>query len=134
MTGDLDLAEDLTQEAFVRASRRVTELRDPTAARAYLRTAVINLVRRSFRRRFLDVRARFRLIDIPRDVANEDRVMVRQALRKLAPGQRACVVLRYFEGLTEPQTAEVLGVSVGTVKSQTHKALKQLERALEDAR
>ena len=134
MTGDLDLAEDLAQEAFVRASGRVTSLRDPKAARAYLRTAVVNLARRSFRRRLLDVRARLRLVDIPRESAHEDRMVVRQALRTLPPRQRACVVLRYFEGLSEPQTAEVLGVSVGTVKSQTHKALRHLEAALGGSR
>lgn len=130
MCGDLDLSEDLAQEAFVRASRRVTKLDDPRAAGAYLRTTVVNLVRRSFRRRFLDVRARFRSVDIPSESGHEDRLAVRQAMATLPPGQRACVVLRYFEGLTEPETAEVLGVAVGTVKSQTHKALRHLERAL----
>jgi RNA polymerase sigma-70 factor (sigma-E family) len=134
MCGDLDLAEDMAQEAFVRASRRLPKLRDPGAAGAYLRTTVINLVRRSFRRRLLDLRTRFRSIEVPSESGHEDRLAVRQAMAILPPGQRACVVLRYFEGLTEQETAEMLGVTVGTVKSQTHKALRRLERALEETR
>jgi RNA polymerase sigma factor (sigma-70 family) len=56
--------------------------------------------------------------------------VVRDALRSLPPRQRECIVLRFYEGLTEAQTAEALGVAVGTVKSQTHKALRSLERVL----
>ena len=59
----------------------------------------------------------------------ERRLLVRRALATLTPKQRAVVVLRYFEDLTERDTADVLGVSVGTVKSQTHLALRRLREA-----
>lgn len=53
-------------------------------------------------------------------------------VRSLAPQQRAAVVLRYYEDLTEAQTAEVLGVSVGTVKSHTSRALSSLRRSMKE--
>ena len=56
-------------------------------------------------------------------------MLVLEALRTLTPRQRAVVVLRYYEDLTERETAEVLGVSVGTVKSQTHLSLRRLREA-----
>ena len=59
----------------------------------------------------------------------ERRLVLLAALATLTPKQRAVVVLRYFEDLTERQVAEVLGVSVGTVKSQTHLSLRRLREA-----
>ena len=55
---------------------------------------------------------------------------LRQAIAALPPRRRACVVLRYLGGMTEAQTAQVLGITPGTVKSQTHKALRQLRQQL----
>ena len=54
-----------------------------------------------------------------------------RALQTLSPGQRAALVLRYYEDLSEAQTAEVLGCSVGTVKSQVHRALNRLRTTYE---
>jgi DNA-directed RNA polymerase specialized sigma24 family protein len=56
----------------------------------------------------------------------DDPVELRDALARLAPRQRAVLVLRYYEDLTERQTAEVLGIAVGTVKSQAREALARL--------
>ena len=53
-----------------------------------------------------------------------------RALRSLAPRQRAVIVLRYYEDLTETQTAEALGIAVGTVKSQTRDALRRLREVV----
>jgi RNA polymerase sigma factor (sigma-70 family) len=54
------------------------------------------------------------------------RIVLRSALARLAPGHRAVIVLRYFEDLSESETADALGCSVGSVKSQTHHALARL--------
>jgi RNA polymerase sigma factor (sigma-70 family) len=57
-------------------------------------------------------------------------VTLHRALGVLAPKQRAVIVLRYYEDLTEAQTADVLGISVGTVKSQTRDALRRLREQI----
>jgi DNA-directed RNA polymerase specialized sigma24 family protein len=70
------------------------------------------------------------VVDLPSPGAPvERRLLVRRALAALTPRQRAVVVLRYFEDLTERDAAAVLGVTVGTVKSQTHLALRRLREA-----
>jgi RNA polymerase sigma factor (sigma-70 family) len=82
------------------------------------------------RRRYTEVGGD-RLDDRPPIVADQADAVVRRvalvrALQALAPRQRAVVVLRYFEDMTEPQVAEALGCSIGTVKSQAHAALARL--------
>jgi RNA polymerase sigma factor (sigma-70 family) len=64
------------------------------------------------------------------DAEVADRLVMAQALRMLSPGQRAVLVLRFFEDLSERQTAELLGCSVGTVKSQTARGLAALRRRI----
>ena len=61
--------------------------------------------------------------------ASDRRLLLDDALAALTPRQRAVVVLRYYDDLTERATAEALGVAVGTVKSQTHLALRRLAEA-----
>jgi RNA polymerase sigma-70 factor (sigma-E family) len=136
LVGDWDLAEQLAQEAFLRLWRRWPWLRDPQAAPAYLQRTVVNLARLSLRRLAVERRALARDVGGRRaaevgeagDVAAD--LAVRRALEELPYRKRACVVLRYLVGLSEAETADALGVSVGTVKSQTHKALRQLRDAL----
>jgi RNA polymerase sigma-70 factor (sigma-E family) len=128
---DASLAEELAQEAFVRLYLRRRALRDPAAAPAYLRRIVVNLVydhtRRSARERDL---ATSRASTVVGD--REGDLDLLDALSGLPERRRACVVLRYYLDLTEVETAAALGISVGTVKSQTHKALAQLRRNLTD--
>jgi RNA polymerase sigma-70 factor (sigma-E family) len=132
MTSDPELAEDLAQEAFVRAWKKLDALaEDPGAVRAYLRTTLVNLIRRSFRRRMLEIRSRMLSRDPSPHVPDQAaRIAVTEAIKLLPPKQRACVVLRYLEDLSEADTASILGVSVGTVKSQTHRGLARLEQIL----
>jgi RNA polymerase sigma-70 factor (sigma-E family) len=131
LTGDWALAEDLAQEAFVRVWRSWGNIRDPRSAPAYLRTSVVNLARRSLRRKLLERRAwRWRDSGDLRPADPDDTVDLLRALACLPARKRACVVLRFYLDLSEADTAAALGVSVGTVKSQTAKAVGRLERLL----
>ncbi|MGH2723490.1 MAG: SigE family RNA polymerase sigma factor [Actinomycetota bacterium] len=128
LTGDRALAEDLVHEAFVRMFGRFRDLRHAEAFRSYLRTTIVNLVRSHFRRvrveRAYLERERGRP-DVP-GPAPEGREEMWQALRRLSERQRAAIVLRYYEDLTEAQTAEVLGCAVGTVKSLVARGIERL--------
>jgi len=128
LTGDRALAEDLVHEAFVRLFGRFRDLRNPDAFRAYLRTTVVNQARSHFRRRRVErayVEREGRAPDVaPADPGGRDELW--EALRRLQPRQRAAIVLRYYEDLTEAQTAEILGCAVGTVKSLVSRGLDRL--------
>lgn len=130
LTGDLDRAQDLVQEALVKVALRWTRLRsgNPTA---YARTIIVHDNISWWRRRreypVADMADAAAVSSDP-DAAH----VVRRALARLTPSQRAVVVLRHFDDLTERETAGILGVSVGTVKSQNAAALARLrERAPE---
>jgi RNA polymerase sigma-70 factor (sigma-E family) len=125
--GDVGVAEEVVQEAFVRVWRRWDKLRDRDAASAYLRTAVVNLCRSHLRRRMLEIRHRLYRGEDAVDIDPAVRIDVLNAVAHLPRRQRACIALRYYEDLSEAETARLLGISVGGVKSQTHKALRRLE-------
>ena len=134
LTGDASLAQELAQEAFVRVYVHRRRLRDPAAAPAYLRRTVINLAFSHTRRVKRVGRAEEGRDDQPGPRRPEDDIAgwvdLRAALAALPPRRRACVVLRFYLDLTEADTAAALGISVGTVKSQMHKALGQLREQL----
>jgi RNA polymerase sigma-70 factor (sigma-E family) len=130
VAGDWAVAEELAQEAFVRLWRRWRWLRDPEAAPAYLHRTVVNLGNSALRRRVLERRAAAFRSGRPVEAGPEAGIELQQAIGALSPRKRACVVLRYLAGMTEAQTAQALGITPGTVKSQTHKALRQLRQQL----
>jgi RNA polymerase sigma-70 factor (sigma-E family) len=129
LTGDLHRAEDLLQDALTKVAQRWRRLQAGNPE-GYARTILVRTNVswwRSFRREHVVGE----LPDVDRSGpadpdAVERRVVVARALAKLPPRQRAVLVLRYYDDLTERQTADVLGVSVGTVKSQAHAALQKL--------
>ncbi|MDP9222598.1 MAG: SigE family RNA polymerase sigma factor [Actinomycetota bacterium] len=128
LTGRQDQAEDLVQDAFVRAASRLPSI-DAGDARPYLRATVLNLWRKRLRRLVLERKTRQQ--PLPRaELAFEERDELWGAIRRLPSRRRACLVLRFYEDLTERETAELLGCSIGTVKSQTHKALQSLRQEL----
>lgn len=130
VTGRRETAEDLVQEAFVRVAGRLGGLGDEEIG-PYLRAAALNLWKNRLRR--LAVERRRPTQRAPRDeLAFEEKDEVWAAVRRLPARQRACLVLRYFEDLTEGETADLLGCSVGTVKSQTSRAIERLRRELGD--
>ncbi len=135
LAGDRGLAEDLVQEALVTTYVRWHRLRDPNNAEAYTRRVITTTAIGWWRRKsWRAERPNDDVPDRPADSTAADestaRVWLWHELQQLPPRQRAAIVLRYYEDLTEPQTAEILDCSVGTVKSQVSDALKKLRARL----
>ena len=133
ITADRGVAEDCVQEALARVHRRWDRIPEGAPV-AYSHRAVVNAA--------LSWRRRRRVAEVPLapgfDPAGasgpDDAVdpVLLAALRSLPPRMRAAVVLRYLEDLSEAETARVLGCSVGTVKSATHRGVARLRAALGD--
>lgn len=129
LTGDRHRAEDLLQTALVKAWRKWGSIERREAAESYVRAALVSTYTDWWRRRWNGEVATEHLPEppvAPESAGVEVRRDVLAALALLPRGQRAVVVLRFFDDLTEQQAAEALGVSVGTVKSQTSRALTTL--------
>jgi RNA polymerase sigma-70 factor (sigma-E family) len=128
LAGDAQLAEDLVQ-ASLGKSYRVWRRMGPDEFEAYVRRTVFTTYLGWRRRRSFHEQPTEHLPDrVDSATARPSHDTVR-ALLQLPPRQRAVVVLRYFDDLTERRTAEVLGCSVGTVKSQTARALTSLRQS-----
>jgi RNA polymerase sigma-70 factor (sigma-E family) len=135
VTGERALAEDLVQEAFLRVFARFVDLRDKDAFGPYLRRTVINLANKHFRRRKTESAYLARHGRSPRDVvADPDPIgdaALRQALFGLPARQRSAIVLRFYEDLSERQTADILRCRPGTVKSLVSRGLTALRNVIE---
>jgi RNA polymerase sigma-70 factor (sigma-E family) len=134
MTGERELAEDLAQDAFVRVVSRFKYLRGDDAFSGYLMTSVINACRGNWRRRKVELRylQRFRggeSASIEIDIGT--RLVIMDALRELPTRQRAAVVLRHYTDLSEQRTADVMGCSVGTVKTLVSRGLRTLRERMD---
>ncbi|MEO5876423.1 MAG: SigE family RNA polymerase sigma factor [Streptosporangiaceae bacterium] len=136
ITGDRHQAEDLLQSVLERAYARWPKLVRHGDPEWYLRRSLVNAARDGWRssRRKAEVLGRLAEENegtyVPFDeVVTRD--AVRRALMLLPQGQRTVLVLRYWEGLSEAETASLMGVSVGTVKSQAHRAMKALRTSIE---
>ena len=132
LTGDRHEAEDLLQGALARTCVKWDGIRDKAAADAYVRRAMVNQMSRQWGKRRREV-----VTDELPDAGHGGGLDVRadylalwEEIRRLPPRMRATLVLRYVEDLTEEATARELGCSVGSVKSQTHHAIKRLRAAL----
>lgn len=124
-------AEEAVQDAFVQAHLAWDRLRDPDKAAAYLRSAVLNGARSRLRHLRVVERTEPRSPDpgpSPEAAAEagDDRRRVMAALRSLSDRQRECLVLRYYLDLSEMEIAATLGISVGSVKTHTHRGLAAL--------
>lgn len=132
LTGDRHAAEDLVQTTFLQVARhweRVIRTGNPDG---YVRRVMYSQHVSTWRRRWRAVDVRAELPDHGEpDTASglTTALVVRQALARLTAKQRAVLVLRFFEDLTEVSTAEVLGCSVSTVKSHTRDALARLRNS-----
>ncbi|TDW92069.1 MULTISPECIES: SigE family RNA polymerase sigma factor [Kribbella] len=135
MCGDWHRAEDAAQDALVKVYRRWHRIDRTQGLNGYahqcLVTAVFDQSRKPWRRE--------RLVDADENTgpqpdpvgAVDDRMLVVQALGALPPSQRACVVLRHYTDLSLEQTADILGIGVGGVKSQTSRGLTRLRELLD---
>jgi RNA polymerase sigma-70 factor (sigma-E family) len=136
LTGDRTAAEEIVQDAFAALLRRWWHLRDSSAAMAYLQRVVVNGARKQRIRSRLYSHATGASVEAEQspgwDV--ESRTDMFAALSRLPYRKRACLVLRYYEDLSEAQVADLLGISIGTVKSQCSRGLRQLEVALQATR
>ncbi len=142
-------AEEVVQDAFVRALLAWGRLREPDKAAAYLRSAVLNGARDRLRHQKVVARLQPGPTDAGRPsdrrpqspqtpeaaaVAADDRRRVLAALRALPERQRECLILRYYLDLSEAEIAVTLGISAGSVKSHAHRGLAALASKLEVSR
>ncbi len=133
LTGDSQLAEDLVQNALVKTSLAWRRLERQENADAYARRVLYNQQVSWWRRR----RVQEVLDEAVPEQAGSDvyggvdlRLSLRAALLALPARQRAVIVCRYFDDLSEAETAEVLDMAIGTVKSQAHRALAALRATI----
>jgi RNA polymerase sigma-70 factor (sigma-E family) len=128
LTGDQHAAEDLLQNALAKAALRWTRIRgdaEPYVKRILYRDCA-SLWRRGNRRRETAMATPPERPVADPAVETDLRLMLREALRRLPPRQRAVLVLRYLDDLSEKQVAELLGCSASTVGSQASRALARL--------
>jgi RNA polymerase sigma-70 factor (sigma-E family) len=135
LTGNKHVAEDLAQDAFVRLFGRFQELRNPEAFSFYLKRTVVNLSRDHFRRlRRERALSRHQLRPDTQNDIQLSRVDARdellQALQTLPARQRAALVLRFCESLSEHEAAQVLETSVGAINSLVSRGLATLRRQM----
>ena len=134
LAGDPHDAEELLQSAMAKTCATWRSIRDKGAADAYVRRAMVHELASRWRRPRREL-ATDELPDRGHDGGLDvraDHLALWEEIRRLPPRMRATLVLRYVEDLTEEATARELGVAVGSVKSQTHHALKRLRAALPD--
>ncbi len=132
MVGEHALAQDLLQEALTKTYVAWPRLREVANAEAYTRRAITTTAISWRRRKSWHEQPHDELPDriAAPQVDTDTRAWVWAALQQLPPRQRAAVVLRYYEDLTEAQTAAAMGCAVGTVKSQVAQAIKKLREHL----
>ncbi|SBT51128.1 SigE family RNA polymerase sigma factor [Micromonospora narathiwatensis] len=134
LTGDRHAAEDLFQSALAKTIPKWRTLRH-TDPEGYLRTVMyreqVSWWRRLRRRRETALTGDGPIQPDPSG-GTDVRLAMRAALRRLPPAQRTVLVLRYYEDLPEARVAEVLGCTIGTVRSRTHRAVTRLRQLLPD--
>lgn len=135
LTGDRSRAEDLVQDAFLRAGSRLGVLRQPELFGAYFRKAVVNSARNAHRHRLVvdayveREGARMATTLEPDDFATRDAVWT--SIQQLPTRQREVIVCRFYLDLSERDTADALGCSPGTVKSSLSRGLAALRAVLQ---
>jgi RNA polymerase sigma-70 factor (ECF subfamily) len=138
LIGDAGAAEDVAQEAFVRAWRALDRFREEALLSTWFHRILVNEARRHLRWRWVRERVGAEMpeqVRDPRPTPNGDpalRARVRDALGRLPRGQREAFVLVHLEGMTIAEAAAAAGRADGTIKSHLHRALVSLRRELSD--
>ena len=134
LVGDQEIAQDIAQEAFLRAFGRFTDIRKPNSFPNYVRATIVNLTRKHFRRtgleRLFAERLRARPPQSVDPLSVEQREVVTQALLKVPQRQRTALVLHYYEDLSEYQVSDLLGVSEQAARSLVARGRKTLREQL----
>ena len=134
LTGDPEAARDLVQDAFVRMAGRFRHLRQPDAFDAYLRRTIVNLhtsrLRRLRAERSSLAREAALTVPVPHEDDHAARDEMWHAILGLPPRQRAAIVLRYYEDLSEWQSAEILRCSVGALNQLVVRAMANLRTTI----
>lgn len=134
LTSDHDAADDVVADALCAAWQQWPAVSAAANPKAYVRRIVVNLAANRVRQAVRGRRSLWLLAGLTRDTAPAPDLPasldVREALEQLPAGQRQCVVLRYGLDLSEAEVADLLGISQGTVKSQTSKAARRLRHIL----
>ncbi|WP_305789706.1 SigE family RNA polymerase sigma factor [Symbioplanes lichenis] len=136
VTGESGIADDLAADAFTEVWRHWARVRAADSPLAYARGIVTNLARQWIKKQTRERHGMLRLGLLRRDRSEPDTpavLDVRAALSKLPVRRRECVVLRYAFDVPEREVAEILGISVGAVKSQTSRGAAQLSTFLQDS-
>jgi RNA polymerase sigma-70 factor (ECF subfamily) len=144
MTGNVAEAEDLAQEAFIQLYRKIGSFRGESAFTTWLHRLTVNQVLMHFRKKGVRLEQTTDDGDVPVQVVKGtenpnqmpviDRIALERAIAKLPPGYRAVFVLHDVEGHEHEEIAKLLGCSVGTSKSQLHKARMKLRSLLKRRR
>lgn len=139
LTGDQHRAEDLVQSVLAKTAAKWSGLRNQGNPEAYVRRALYHEQVSFWRRRAR--RPEWSVPEVPDHSRTDDsnhatelRLVVAQALTRLTPKQRAVLTLRFLDDLPEAEVAACLGVTVGTVRSQTHRALAKLREVAPELR
>jgi RNA polymerase sigma-70 factor (sigma-E family) len=140
MLGDRAAAEDVVQDAFFGLYRRWSKLSDPANALAYVRSAVLNGCRDTLKRRARRDRRDRAAARSWQDAGSaealaligEDHRRILVAVRRLPGRQREALVCRFYLDMSEEETARTMGISRGTVKSATSRAVAALGRMLKE--
>src|ERR671932_1769851 len=140
MTGNVAEAEDLAQEAFIQLFRKIGSFRGESAFTTWLHRLTVNQVLMHFRKKGVRMEQTTDDGDVPVQVVKGtenpnhmpivDRIALERAIEKLPPGYRTVFVLHDIEGHEHEEIAKLLGCSVGTSKSQLHKARMKLRHLL----
>lgn len=136
MCADRDLAERLTQDAFVRGWRGLKAFRGGSRFSTWLHRIAVNVVLEdqragSRRERLHERRAETEGTAVTSDFAGDTRLDLERAITALPRGARAVIVLHDIEGYRYEEIAELMGITIGTVKSQIHRGRRMLREALE---